>query len=235
MMSYNNKLLSFYMKEGDQMKKRYLLELLFLSIIIAFSIYFSIIYNNYWLATFNGILGLISIFLQAKGLFFAPVVVIIDSLFYGIFSLKYNYLGEFIVYIFILIPINIYGIIQWILHKNVDKTISQNKLNIKEIYFLIVISFLIIVGGFLLLKLLNSDQIILNTLSLYTLSFSNYLLSRRCFWGFIYYFLNDIILIALWATTIINGETNIISFFICTIAYLICDIYGIFVWHKIKK
>ena len=83
--------------------------------------------------------------------------------------------------------------------------------------------------------MLKSDQIILNTLSIYTLTFSNYLISKRCLWGFVFYIANDIILITLWLVTIINGNTQIISFFISIIAYFVCDIYGIINWIKLKK
>lgn len=216
-------------------KTKYIFDLFLIFAMIIFNIVLGIVSNSYWLATLNGILGLLSIFSQAKGLFFAPIIGIIDCIFYGIFSLQFNYMGEFIVYIFILIPIYIYAIIQWILNKNSDSIIIPNKLSIKEIKYLVIASFLIILGSYFLLNLLSSDKIILNTLSLYTLTFSNYLLSRRCLWGFIYYIINDIILIILWLTTMIQGEHNILSFFVCIIAYFFCDIYGIINWLRIKN
>ena len=217
------------------MNKKVTYEAVFLGLTITLSIVLSILYNNYWLATLNGILGLLSIFLQAKGFFFAPLICIMDCLFYGMFSFKYNYIGEFIVYIFILIPINLYATIQWIIYKKFDKTIYPNKLGKKETIIIILTSCAILIGGYFLLNALNSEQILLNTLSMYTLAYANYLLSRRCVWGFLYYILNDIVLIALWGITISLGDTHILSFFICTIAYLICDIYGIYNWLNLKK
>ena len=53
-----------------------------LTVFIASIIISSIIFKNYWLSTLNGILGLLSIFLQAKGLIIGQFVGIADSLCY---------------------------------------------------------------------------------------------------------------------------------------------------------
>lgn len=209
-------------------------EMIFLICSLSLIISIGIIINESWFVTICGILGLLTIFLQAKGTLSGQIIGLADNICYSILAFHYKYYGEVIVYTFILIPIFIYGIFEWFLHSNKHKVLVNN-LSKKEWFISICISILISPLFYLLLYYLNSELILLNTISMITLTYANYLLARRSGVGFIFYLLNDIILICLWSIPIFNGDFTVIPLFICVFINLISDIYGIVHWKKMKK
>lgn len=62
-----------------------------------------------------------------------------------------------------------------------------------------------------------------------------YLLVRRSKYCFIFYLINDIILIILWGLPIISGNLLFIPMVIDPFVLLISDSYGTFNWNKIEK
>lgn len=90
-------------------------------------------------------------------------------------------------------------------------------------------------GGYFLLKALNTNELIVSTLSIVDNIFAVYLLARRSKYGFISYIINDLILIALWGIPVIQGNWLLLPMLINPIVNLINDTYGVINWTRMQK
>lgn len=133
-------------------------------------------------------------------------------------------------------PMSIGGIISWITHKS-DKTdtIEVNEINIKEWVVLSVASIIAFLGLYNILKVFNTNELLVSTFSMIASLIAVYLLVRRCKYCFIFYLINDIVLIILWALPIIDGNLVLIPMVIDPIIIFTSDFYGAFNWNKIEK
>lgn len=111
-------------------KRKIKLDQLFVASAIIVVILITIITENSWFACVCGILGLLTIFFQAKGKVIGQFVGILDSLCYGIFSYTFRFFGEFVVYTLMLVPIYIYGVFSWLFHQK-DTHVTHNNLSNK--------------------------------------------------------------------------------------------------------
>ena len=207
---------------------------IFASLMVLFVILISIIFKSNWFATISGILGLLTVIFQAHGKILGQIIGIIDSLSYGIFAYSYHYYGETIVYIFILIPIFIYGIFSWSMHKD-NSHILPNSIRLKEIIIITILSLILGYAIYVFLKMVGTNYIILNTVSMLTLTIANYLIARRNICGFLFLIVNDTILLSLWLITFLSLDQSVLSFILCVIINLINDTIGFFNWLKFQK
>ena len=194
----------------------------------------SMVFKSSLIALSSGILGLLTIYFQAKGSLWGQIIGVFDSLCYGIFAFSFGYYGEFIVYIIILVPIFVYGIFSW--SKNSKNShVTPQKISPQEWTFVGIIMALFGLIFYFVLVLVDCQSLHLNLISMLSLTMANYLLSRRSFWGFAFLITNDIILIMLWGNVIIQGDLSVATFFLCAIIYFINDICGIIGWIKNYK
>lgn len=91
------------------------------------------------------------------------------------------------------------------------------------------------VGYYFLLKVFNTNNLLVSTFSIVASIIATYLTARRSEYGFISFIINDIILIALWSIPVVKGNMTIIPVLLCPILLLINDIYGVYNWKKIKS
>ena len=188
-----------------------------------------------WLSFFASVLGVVSVMLVSKGIFFAPVLGVIYNVIYIILSIGQAYYGEAIIYAFIMTPIEILSIINWIRNKKQDNTVSINKISKKEYIYLFVATIVLTVGFYFILWALNTAELVVSTISLVTSAIATYLLLRRSSYYAIGFMLNDIILIVLWAiATAVNG-VELLPMVISFGVFLVNDIYGFVRWKKQEK
>ena len=188
-----------------------------------------------WFSFIASVLGVVSVMLTSKGVFFAPVLGLVYNVIYIIISINQAYYGEAIIYGFIMTPIEILTIINWIRNKTQDNTVSINKINIKEYIYLFFATIIITIGFYFILYALNTAELIVSTISLVTSVVATYLLLRRSSYYAIGFMLNDIILIILWAiATVVSGITLlpiVISFGV----FLVNDLYGFVRWKTQER
>ena len=188
------------------------------------------------LSLITSLLGTTSVFIWAKGLFFAPFLDIAYNVLYATISIITCYYGEAIIYIFIMMPISICSIVSWIKNKKEDSLLVKvNNVNRKEWLYLILSAVVLTFGFYFLLKALNTSQLIVSTISLISSVIGAYLLLRRSSYYAIAFIFNDIILIVLWALSIgsfgLAYLPNVLSFTI----FLFNDTYGFIRWKKEEK
>lgn len=199
-------------------------------------IIFGCIFKSAILTMICSIASIITAMLQAKGKVESQFVSILVCLLYSYISYKNRYYGEVIFYMIIMLPMSIGGIISWLTHKS-DKTdsVEVNEIKFKEWIFIGIISVLAFIGLYYVLKFFNTSELVVSTFSMIASLLAVYLLVRRSKYCFIFYLINDIILIILWGLPIISGNLLFIPMVIDPFVLLISDSYGTFNWNKIEK
>ena len=195
-----------------------------------------IIFKSNVLTIITSIVGIICALLLAKGLalgqFFGIAIVIL----YSIVSYKNGFYGEMLIYLIIMLPMYIWGIIEWLKHKNGEtKSVEVNSIKWKEWLIVALCSIVAFIGFYFLLKALNTNELIVSTLSVVDNIFAVYLLARRSKYGFVSYIVNDLILIVLWGIPIIQGNLLLLAMLINPIVNLINDTYGVINWTKMQR
>lgn len=179
------------------------------------------------------ITGIICALTQAKGKIISQFIGLILVALYSIISFENKYFGEVLIYIFIMLPLYISGIISWI--RNIDtktNTVIKNELKKKEWLILSIIATILFIGLYYLLKIFNTNQLFVSTLSMVTSLFATYLVARRSKYGFLFYIGNDIILFILWGLPVFQGELILIPMLFNPIINFINDMYGWINWSK---
>lgn len=100
---------------------------------------------------------------------------------------------------------------------------------------LALICIIAFIGLYKLLKYFNTSQLLVSTISMIASLLAVYLLVRRSKYCFIFYILNDIILIILWGLPIIAGNLLLIPMLIDPFALLVNDTYGAINWNNIEE
>lgn len=208
--------------------------LLFGSVILVSIV--GIIFKSDVLTTICSIVGIVTALLLAKGKKLGQIFGLLISLLYSIVSFKNGFYGEVIIYLCIMFPMYIIGIISWIKHQNNQtNTVELNNIKMKEWIIVFIVSIIAFIGINILLKIFNTKELFISSLSVIDSLFAIYLSVRRSKYSFYFYVVNDIILIVLWGLPVINGNFILIPMVFNPIINLINDSYGIYNWKKLEK
>ncbi len=211
-----------------------LFEKIFLPFGIITTIIVSVVTKSSIISTLYVITYITNALLNSKGRPECYIFGFIGIIFYGYLSYHQKYFGELIIIVFMSIPVMIMGVISWLKNRD-DETIIINTISIKEIVLVLLSQVIMFFGYYYILKLFNTNMLIVSTLSIIMSLLALYFGARRSELSFYFYILNDIVGIALWLVPIINGETNNFSVVLGPILLFINDNYGIFNWKRIKK
>lgn len=194
-----------------------------------------IIFKADLLTTICSIVGVITALLLAKGKNLGQIFGLLIVALYSIVSFKNGFYGEVIIYLCIMLPMYIIGIVSWIRHQNKDTdTVEVNKIEIKEWIIVLIASIICFIGIYFLLKAFNTKELFISSISVIDSLFAIYLGVRRSKYSFHFYVFNDLILILLWGIPVISGEIILIPMVFNPIINLINDIYGIHNWKKLE-
>ncbi len=188
--------------------------------------------SEIWTAitSLGGILGAL---LQAKGKISSQFVGIVEVILYSILSYQNHYYGEIIIYVFVVFPMYLYGVISWMTHKNHETdTVEVNQISKKEWFILSFASIVGFVTLYYMLEYFSASQLIISSLSMVTSLIATYLITRRSKYSFLFYMGNDIILILLWGIPILQGDFSLIPILIEPFILLINDSYGWKNWNE---
>lgn len=203
-----------------------------LMIVISFCIFDRI---NY-LTLAASIIGATSLIFNAKGNPFGQLLMIVFSILYGIISLSFAYYGEMITYLGMTAPMALFALISWIRHpyKGNKAEVKVNKLHGGEIVFMFILTAIVSVVFFFILRAFDTANLIPSTISVITSFLAVYLTFRRSAYYAVAYAANDIVLIVLWIMATTNDITYL-SVVICFAMFLANDIYGFINWSKMQK
>lgn len=196
----------------------------------------AIIFKSDIITTICSIIGIITALLLAKGNVVGQFFGIMIVFLYSFVSFKNRYYGEVIVYIFIMLPLYIMGIIEWIKNINKEtKTVEPNNISFKEWICIFIISIILFIGLFYLLKYFNTSELFISTLSVIGSLYAVYLLARRSKFGFLFYLFDDIILFIMWVIPVLNRNLLVLPMVFNPTINFINDLYGYINWAKIEK
>ena len=212
-------------------------ELILWSVSVLFIVIsFCIFDRESYLTLAASLIGVTSLIFNAKGNPFGQLLMVIFSLLYGIISYTFAYYGEMITYLGMTMPMAVFALISWLKNPyNGNKAeVKVNSISKKEQVFMWLLTVIVTVVFFYILKFFNTANIIPSTISVTTSFLAVYLTFRRCPSFALAYAANDIVLIVLWIMASVY-DTKYISVVVCFIAFLVNDIYGYINWQRMKQ
>ena len=208
--------------------------LLFGSVILVSLVAF--IFKSDLLTTICSIVGIITALLLAKGKNSGQIFGILITILYSIVSFNNKFYGEVIIYVFLMLPMYIIGIISWIKHQNKKtNTVDVNKINKNEWLSVSIVSIVVFIVIYFLLKSFNTNELIVSTMSVVASLFAIYLQIRRSRFSFYFYVINDLILMLLWGIPVLSGKIELLPMLFNPLINLINDLYGISNWRKLER
>lgn len=191
--------------------------------------------ENY-LTLFASLIGVTSLIFNAKGNPFGQFLMVIFSLLYGIISYTFSYYGEMITYLGMTMPMAVFALISWIRnpHKGNKFEVEVNGIGKTENILMWIITIIVTVVFYFILKRFNTANIIPSTISVTTSFLAVYLTFRRSPFHALAYAANDVVLIVLWIFASFF-HIRYISVVVCFVTFLFNDLYGFINWQKMKK
>ena len=161
---------------------------------------------------------------------------VIFAIIYSIISHSFKYYGEMITYLGMSLPMAIFALVSWLRNPfNDNKSeVRVNKISRKETVFMFVLTCIVTITFYFILKYFNTANLIPSTFSVATSFLAAYLVFRRTPYFALAYGLNDVVLIFMWILASLK-EVSYISVVICFIVFLVNDLYGFISWIKMQK
>ncbi len=209
---------------------------LWLSSLIIILSTFLVFDRGNFLALIASLIGATSLIFCAKGNPFGQVLIIVFSTLYGIISYMNRYYGELLTYAGMTLPMAILSLVSWIKnpYNNNRSEVKVGQVGFKESLFMLLLTALITLAFYFVLKYFNTANLAVSTFSVATSFLAVYLTFRRSPFFALAYALNDIVLIALWSLALVN-DISLVSIVACFATFLANDIYSFINWHKMQK
>lgn len=197
---------------------------------------FSIFDRANYLTLMASLIGVTSLIFSAKGNPFGQVLMVLFSLSYGVISFTFAYYGEMVTYLGMTMPMAIFALISWLRHPyNGNKAeVKINRIDRKETIFMGIITVIVTIIFYFVLKHFNTANLVPSTVSVTTSFLAVYLTFRRSPFFAMAYAVNDLVLIVLWFLASIEN-IRYFSVVVCFIAFLVNDVYGFLSWRKMEK
>ncbi len=185
---------------------------------------------------FSTVIGVTALIFIAKGNVWGQILSVVFCALYGIISLRFRYYGEMITYLGMSMPIAVFSIITWLKnpYKKGEGVVKIRKFTFFECVIMLLIAIGVAVGFYFVLRVFDTPNLIISTISVTTSFCAAYLMLRRISYYAIAYALNDIILIILWVLATIE---NIIYLPVvaCFLIFLLNDLYAFISWKAREK
>lgn len=182
------------------------------------------------------LIGVTSLIFNAKGNPIGQLLMIIFSVFYGFISYTCSYFGEMATYLGMTAPMALFALISWAKnpYEGNRAEVQVNRIGKIEQVFMWILSIIVTVVFYFILKKFNTANIVPSTISVTTSFLAVYLTFRRSPYYAIGYAANDIVLIILWSMAAMD-DISYVSVLVCFLAFLVNDIYGFVSWRRMEK
>ena len=226
---------------GDCMKNYFkdwtLFEKLILTLGLSITAAVSILTHSTLLSLINGICNILNSVLSAKGKISNYYFGIIGNIIYLYISYTTRYYSEVITVLFIVLPISIYGLINWLKGRRNEESdsVSINSPTAKAILIPILSQVVMSVPYYLMLKHFNSDLLIVSAFGMCVTILAFYFMAKA-YTVFNYFFIiNAITRMIMWIVPMLKGDFANVPLFLSNLIYLINDIYSLFNWKRMEK
>lgn len=209
---------------------------LWLTSVLLIVVSFLLFKQSDYLTLSASIIGATFLIFNAKGNPIGQFLTIVFSLLYGIISYRFSYYGEMITYLCMTMPMALFALVSWLKnpYKNNKSQVKVNRLKSKEIIFMFLLSIIVTIIFYFILKHFNTANLLPSTLSVTTSFLAVYLTFRRSPYFALAYAMNDLVLIVLWVLASIT-KISYTSVVICFIVFFVNDMYGFINWKKMEK
>lgn len=182
---------------------------------------------------FATVIGVTALIFIAKGDVFGQILILIFSVLYAITACRFHYWGEMITYLCMSAPSAAAAIISWIRnpYEKGKSVVKIHRLRLWEKVMMYVLTLLMTVIFYFILKYFDTPNLIFSTLSVTTSFFASYLLFFRNSYYALAYAANDIVLIVLWILATVS-DISYLPMIFCFVMFLINDLYGFISWKK---
>ncbi len=204
--------------------------------VVAVIISFFVFKNNQYHYLAGSLIGFTALIFVSKGNPAGQILTIVFSVFYGIISYSFKYYGEMATYLGMSTPMAIAALIAWIRnpYKGDKSQVKVNTLSKKEWCLFSAVAVAVTIAFYFILQALNTANLIISTVSVFTSFIAAYLNMRRCKFYAVAYAFNDVVLIVMWIMASVESITYL-PMVICFVAFLALDIYGFINWSIIEK
>lgn len=199
-------------------------------------VFFLIFDRESYLTLTASLIGVTALIFNAKGNPFGQVLMVAFSVIYGIISFTFSYYGEMMTYLGMSAPMAVFALISWLRNPyNGNKSeVRVNHVRKSEVIFMFLLSAIITIAFYYVLRYFNTANLIPSTISVTTSFIAVYLTFRRSEYYALGYAANDVVLIILWTMATLSDITYI-SVIVCFVMFLINDLYGFVNWSRMKK
>ncbi len=192
--------------------------------------------NNGTLTLIATLIGITALLFNAKGNPIGPLLIIVFSILYGIISFTFRYYGEMVTYMGMSLPMAALSLITWLKnpYKGKKSQVTVNEIKKKELIFLSILSVVVTVIFYFILKHFGTVNLIISSLSIFTSFIAAYLTFRRSPFFALAYAINDLVLIVMWILASLKS-LGYVSVIICFAIFLVNDSYTFVSWLKMQK
>lgn len=196
-----------------------------------------IVFKSGVLITTSSVLGITAVFLCAKGMVIGCFVEIAQLFLYCTMSWFNRYYGEILVCALVTFPTYLFSIITWLKNRQKgDVVLKVSKTpKLLEWILLFVISAILSVGAYFLLRAFNTSHLIVSTIGVGTGICAGYLSIRRSEFSFLLFLVNNILCIILWLTVVVKGDLSYIPTVANYAIFMTMNIFGFVNWLKLKR
>lgn len=209
---------------------------LWLSSVLLITVFFFIFDRENYLTLTASLIGATALIFNAKGNPIGQGLIIIFAVLYAVISYGFAYYGEMITYLGMSAPMALIALISWLKNPyNGNKAeVKVNRIKGKEFIFMLILTIIVTVIFYFILKNLGTANIVPSTVSVTTSFAAAYLTFRRSPLYALAYAANDAVLLILW-TMAAFSDLSYLSVIICFVMFLFNDIYGFVNWKKMQK
>ncbi|MDE6412805.1 MAG: nicotinamide riboside transporter PnuC [Eubacterium sp.] len=197
---------------------------------------FLLVSQKDYLTLIASLIGATALIYVAKGEPLGQILTVVFSIFYSVISLKFHYYGEMITYLGMTAPIALMSTVSWLKnpYKKGEAEVKISKLSRNKMILMIVLTVLVTIAFYFILKYFNTANLFMSTVSIATSFSASYLMLFRNPYYAIAYAANDVVLIILWVLASID-DISYLPMIICFVIFFINDVFGYVSWQKRKK
>lgn len=188
--------------------------------------------NTNILMLFATWIGVTSLILAAKGNVWSQILMIIFSVLYAVIAWNFRYWGEMITYLGMTLPMAVWSTITWLKNPSENgNEVAIQALTKRHLVALMLFGSVVTAFFYCVLRLLDTPNIILSTISIATSFLAAALTMLRCSCYALGYAANDLVLIALWLLASYENPVYL-PMVINFVIFLFNDMYGFLCWKK---
>ncbi len=204
--------------------------------VIGLALLFCLVPQKNPLTLIASVVGVTSLLFSAKGHVSGQFLQLIFCVLYSLVALGFKYYGEAITYMGMTFPSDLFAAIVWL--RNPSK---KGKVEVKMVHLTpkksavaLFASTTAMVVFYFILKKLNTANLEISTVSVFTSMMASVLTIMRVPYYAIGYAANDIVLIIMWILASMENAVYVPMVFNFVI-FFVNDLYGFFSWKKIRQ